>query len=262
MTTVASMPCNWDVDVSCCPDWDTYDPEVHANALEYGAFVMWATTGRKFGGCERTVRPCVQGCQGGNVGYYWADGTWRPYILNGVWRNCFSGCMGFCTCEPRCQLYLPGPVLSISPTGISQDGAIVPVDSWRVDNGQWLVRTDGECWTECQDYNLDSGEGTLFVTYTKGLEVPSVVLRAAGTLACEWAKSCVGAACALPQRVQSVARQGVTISMVEVDDLIQMGLTGIPSVDQVIRNINPYGLTSAMKIASPDLPTVRMTTIA
>lgn len=265
MTTIASGPCNWNVDVSCCSDFNTYDATTQANAKDFGAFVMWAATGRRYGGCERTVRPCGNQCNNnGTYGYYWSDGTWMPYIFNGAWRNCWCDCngsYGCCTCEPLCQVYLPGPVLSIPVTGVSQDGAVVPASAYRVDMGQWLVRTDGTCWLQCQNYDVDSGAGTLFVTYSKGLEVPAVVLRAAGELACEWAKSCAGQACRLPQRVQSVARQGVTLSMVDVDMLLEKGLTGIPSVDQVIRSINPYGLTSSMKIASPDTPVNRMTTI-
>lgn len=267
MSTSTSLPCNWVVDVSCCDAefWASIPPATQTAAKDYGAFVMWAATGRKFGGCERTVRPCGNTCTSnrGVAGYYWTEGTWMPYIFNGAWYNCACGVgPGCCSCEPRCQVYLPGPVLSIPATGVIQDGAVVPITSWRVDNGQWLVRTDGLCWTQCQDYNVDSGVNTLYVTYAKGQEVPSIVLRAAGELACEWAKACMGQACRLPQRVQSVARQGVTISMVDVDDLLKMGLTGVPTVDQVIRSINPYGLASPMKIASPDLPVNRMTTIA
>jgi hypothetical protein len=129
-----------------------------------------------------------------------------------------------------------------------------------VDDAQWLVRTDGDCWPECADYNVDSGEGFFSVTYFKGLAVPSVIARAAGELACEWAKSCMGQPCRLPQRVQSIVRQGVTISMVDVDTLLAKGLTGVDTVDQVIAMNNPYGLRSKMKISSPDLPVNRITT--
>ncbi len=266
MTTTTTLPCNWNVDVSCCDAtfWNALSPATQQAAKDYGAFTVWALTGRRFGGCERTVRPCGKTWSSNGVaGYFWSEGSFRPYIFNGNWYNCACGTgPACCTCDPRCQVFLPGPVLSIPATGISQDGAIVPTTAWRVDNGNWLVRTDGNCWPECQDYNVDSGTGTFFVTYTKGQEVPGVLLRAAGELACEWAKSCAGAACRLPQRVQSVARQGVTISMVPLDDLLKAGLTGVPTVDQVIRNFNPYGLASPMKIASPDLPVTKMTTIA
>lgn len=263
-TTAPALPCNWDVDTSCCDEWDTFTPDLQQAAAEYGAFTIWAATGRRFGLCNRTVRPCgLDNMTYMPAGYFWSEGTWQPYIFNGAWRNC-AGCpgssMGCCTCQPTCQVWLPPPVISIPATGVSVDGAIIPVDAWRVDEGQWLVRTDGNCWPTCQDYNVDSGTGVFTVTYQRGIPVPQLLLRAAGELACEWAKSCMGAACRLPQRVQSVARQGVTLSMVDVQILLKNGFTGVQTVDQVIRNFNPYGLTSRMAIASPDLPVVRTTT--
>lgn len=264
-TTVApTMPCNWDVDVSCCDAtfWDALDPDVQQAAQEYGAFTMWAATGRRFGLCTRTVRPCGKQPTTMPAGYFWSEGTWRPYIFDGAWRNC-AGCgagFGCCTCEPSCQVWLPPPVYSIPATGISVDGQIIPVDAWRVDNGQWLVRTGGGCWPACQNYDVDSGTGFFSVTYLQGIPVPAMLSVAAGELACEWAKSCAGLPCRLPSRVASIARQGVTFSMVDVQVLLDKGLTGIFTVDQIIRNMNPYGLVSRMGIASPDLPVVRTTT--
>lgn len=272
MTTVfgsgaAVLPCSgWDVDASCCEEWGTYSASLQTAAAEYGAMTVWAATGRRFGLCTRTVRPCGKDCGTnleGNLGYYWSEGTWLPYIFGGAWRNCWcgnNGLPGCCTCQPWCQVYLPPPVYAIPATGISQDGSVVPVDSWRVDNGQWLVRTDGDCWPICQDYNVDSGANTFFVTYQQGIPVPSLLLRAAGELACEWARNCTGAACRLPQRVTSLARQGVTISFADVQALLINNLTGLQTVDQIIHMFNPYGLASRMRISSPDMPVVRTTT--
>jgi hypothetical protein len=128
----------------------------------------------------------------------------------------------------------------------------------------WLVRTkdndESNCWPTSQDYNLNSGVGTFFVNYRQGVAVPSVLQSAAGELACEWAKSCQGLPCRLPQRVTSVARQGVSISMVSVDELLKNGLTGVFTVDQTIRNFNPSGLTHRLRISSPDDPVIRYTT--
>jgi hypothetical protein len=109
-----SLPCNWDVNTDCCDEWDTYSDELQDAAMEYGALTMWAATGRRFGLCERTVRPCGRTNFGGSTpyGYFWSAGTWMPYIFAGVWRNC-AGCgssdIGCCSCEPRCQVWLPAP---------------------------------------------------------------------------------------------------------------------------------------------------------
>ncbi|HSJ75009.1 MAG TPA: hypothetical protein VK899_02320 [Gemmatimonadales bacterium] len=257
--SLPSLPCNWDVSGSiCCDEWDTYTDELQEAAANYGALVVWAATGRRFGLCEKTVRPCgrTQSTMLNAAGYYWSEGTWQPYVFNGLWRNC-AGCgagFGCCTCEPTCQVWLPGPIYSIPATGITVGADIIPVDAWRVDNGQWLVRTDGDCWPQCQDFDTDAGDTFFQVTYFKGIPVPSVLAQAAGELACEWAKSCLGAPCRLPQRVTSLSRQGVSVSLPDVSQLLEHGLTGVPTVDQLIRSFNPYGLTSAMGIASPDWP--------
>lgn len=262
-TPAPSLPCNWTVEGTCCEDtWESASAELQTAAAEFGAYTIWAATGRRFGLCERTVRPCGRQCTACAQGWYWSDGMFLPYVLNGVWRNCWCGNSGgCCTCEPACQVWIPGPAASIPITGVSVDGEVVDSDSWRLDDGQWLVRTDGECWPDCQDYSVNNGESNTFqVVYYKGLAVPSILERAAGELACEWIKSCQGAVCRLPQRVQSIVRQGVTISMVDVDTILRNGWTGVDTVDQIIAQFNPYGLRSRMKISSPDEPVSRIVT--
>lgn len=264
-STATVGPCEWTIDTGCCDDWDTYSPSVQAAARDYASTVLWAATGRRFGLCTRVVRPCGRQCSdgewGGNgvYGWWWADGTWFPYIFNGLWRNCWCGCNGLagcCGCNVDCQVYLEGPVNNI--ISVEVDGETIDPSTYRVDNGIWLVRTQDastdDCWPQFQNFNIQSGEGVFTVTYQKGLAVPTALQRAAGELACEFAKACTGAACRLPGRATNIARQGISISMVDVNTLLEKGLTGIATVDQIIRTYNPYGLTGPMRIASPDFP--------
>lgn len=282
-SSTPGLPCNWTVDVGCCPDWDGYDLATQTAAAEYAALSIWAATGRRFGACTRTVRPCGEDCEdnfGWGSGFWWGDGVWYPYILNGIWRNCWCGNGNGCQrCRPDHQVWLTPPVSGIVEVRFS-DGTIVDPETYRVDDWQWLVRqgpnldtdpitaSDGG-WPRHNDYNFPV-TGALApaaptwpvweVTYLWGLGVPSVLQRAAGELACEWAKNCVGAACRLPQRVTSIARQGVTVSLADVDQLLQNGLTGLVTVDSIIQRFNPSRLPSRMAIASPDLPVIRETT--
>lgn len=278
-TSTPGLPCNWTVDVGCCPDWDSYDTETQTAAAEYAALSIWAATGRRFGACTRTVRPCGADC-GDNLGWgsgtYWADGAWLPYIFNGEWRNC---CANGCNrCRPNNQIWLTPPVSGIVEVRFA-DGTVLDPTTYRVDNWEWLVRqgpnlgedpitaTDGGL-PRYNDYNYPvtgplapAGSKTVWeVTYLWGRPVPTVLQRAAGQLACEWAKSCAGAACQLPQRVTSIARQGVTVSLADIDQLLQNGLTGLGAVDSIIQRFNPGRLPSRMSIASPDLPVIRETT--
>lgn len=260
-------PCAWDLSSVCCPDWDDYTSQVRAQATDYATLVLWSATGRQFGQCEITVRPCGRWCaEAGSAGWWWDYGTWIPYIYNGLWYNCACGFGDGCrTCRPHCQVYLPGPV-----TGISQvllDGSVVDPATYRVDDQVWLVRTGDDsngqpnCWPYKQDYNKPvSANHTMQVTMTRGTAPPAALLNAAGVLACEYAKACVGAQCRLPGRVTSVTRQGVSVNMTDVDMLLRHQLTGIKEVDDVIIALNPGGLKGRTRFYSPESPVNRMTT--
>lgn len=258
-----AVPCSWNIpDPLCCESWETLSPAQQAAAHDYASTVLWAATGRQFGLCQITVRPCgMKRCQDGGAeffGYDWSGGTWVPYIFNGVWFNC--GCAGMCCCDPRCQVRLMGPVDSIVEVSIG--GVVIPPSSYRVDDEHWLVRTDGECWPQCSDMNSDDGDEVFLVTYLRGTAVPAALLNAAATLACEWGKACAGGDCRLGNRVTSMARNGVQINMVDPSELLADGLTGITEVDALIAVYNPYGLKQRIRIYAPELRVPRTVTSA
>lgn len=257
-------PCvsGWTIDTSCCSDfWSGLTPAQQAAATQVGIFVIWAATGRRYGPCEITVRPCGRWCSDdGIVGYSWSNGVYVPYIAGGVWRNCWCGCNSGpgCCCEPSQQVYLPGPVASV--TSVSVDGAVIDPATYRVDDGRWLVRTGGFSWPDCQDYDVDSGTGTFIVTYARGEPVPAWLNTAAGIYACEWAKACAGASCELPSRAVTLTRQGTTFQFTDIDNLLTRGLTGIQRIDQLIALSNPYGVPWKMRLLSPEVDPPRMVT--
>ena len=259
-------PCAWTVPEppGCCTNWDTFDPALQTAAIDYATTILWASTGRRFGLCPKTVRPCGVGspCGDGSLnwsGWWYGGGGWLPYIFNGTWFNC--GCPGACNCDPRCQILLPEPVASV--TAVRIGGAVVDPSAYRVDNHRWLVRTDGDCWPECPDMDTDNGTNVFEVDYAQGDPVPSALLTAAGTLACEYAKACTNADdCRLPQRVQQLVRQGVTVNFVDVDQLLDRGLVGITEIDALIRAYNPGMLTHRPRVRTPDIRPPRETTFA
>ena len=264
---MALPPCSWALDPAtsgCCDDWDALDPAVQTKAINYASLVLWASTGRQFGLCNITIRPCGTGspCGDGSLlwsGFSYAGGGWIPYIFNGTWYNC--ACPGQCSCEPRCQVMLPERVDSV--TQVQLGGVTLDPSAYRVDNHRWLVRTDGDCWPECTEMDADTGTNLFTVTYNRGTPVPQPLLDAGATLACEFANACVNpSACRLPNRVQTLARQGVTVSFVDVDALLDKGLTGITEVDMVIRSYNPRSLDRRMRVASPEIRPGRIVTSA
>jgi hypothetical protein len=85
-------------------------------------------------------------------------------------------------------------------------------------------------------------------------------MSAAKTLAGEYAKACLGQDCQLPSRVVNIARQGVTVSLQDIDTLLRDGFTGIVTVDQVIHQLNPHSLKSRTRLYSPDVQNARVIT--
>jgi len=255
-----SPPCGWNPCRTCSDDeWLGYSSTVRAAATRYAELTLWSATGRRFSECETIVRPCGRWCEsnGGSYGWFWSYGTWQPFILDGLWRNCWCGTGPGCqSCDPNCQIWLPGPVSEVTEVSIS--GSPVVTGSYRLDatdGAWWLVRqeVDGvnDCWPESQDMNRALGEeDTWSVTYTKGIPVPAVLNDAAGILQVEWARACTGGVCRLPSRVQNLTRQGISLSTVNIDTLLDRGLTGITEVDQVIASYNPFGLKGRPRISS------------
>lgn len=258
-----SAPCDWTltVDEDCCEGFAALPADVQARAIRLATYVMWAATGRRYGICDVIIRPCGNDRRCGTCGSWEFRGGWMaPYILDGLWRNC--GCPCPCDCTPHCQITLPAPVEEV--TEVLIDGVVLAAGSWRVDNNQYLVRTDGECWPSCQDMNVDPpAADTLQVKYGRGEPIPAAILDAAAVLACEFGKLCSGAACRLPGRLQTLTRQGVTVSMADIDMILRRGLTGIAEVDLIIVQDNPYRLKQRPFFYSHEVsPRFRRTTQA
>jgi hypothetical protein len=97
--------------------------------------------------------------------------------------------------------------------------------------------------------------GTLQVTYNKGVPVPTDLNLAAGMYACQYAKACTGADCEMPLYATSVIRADTQFTLPSPTELLQMGLTGIWAVDQIIMADNPYGLKSPGQVIWPNART-------
>jgi hypothetical protein len=263
--------CPWPIETSCVPNWDTLDPTIQLNATAWAGFILKALTGHRYALCPVTVRPCYVPCgfrtydtfgvwmQGWGDGGGGMGGSWVPWIDSGEWRNCGGGCWGSCCCGVLCEVWLPGPVSSVS--SVLVDNVAVPADSYRIDNGEWLVRTDGDCWPQCSDRGAPpTSTGTFVVSYVRGDGVPLAGQIAGGLLAGEFAQNCLGQECGIPERVRSVSRSGVTFELVSPEDEFENGLTGITEVDRFIRASNPGKLKERPVVWNPDVDVPRMQT--
>src|SRR3546814_15264182 len=79
---------------------------------------------------------------------------------------------------------------------------------------------------------------TWSILYNRGYPVPAGGQVAAGLLAVELAKAACGdKSCGLPQRVQSITRQGVNIAVLDAFDAIDPGHTGIGLIDSWVASV-------------------------
>lgn len=275
-------PCGWEPTFEgcrtgpCCPDiTDPDNAAIKTLATALASNILWRLTGMQFGSCDLVVRPCrPETCKPTNLNdiVYWdsklasrGSGTlgvlsYFPTLVGGQVYNIACGCpMGCCTCRPGCTFVLPGPVDTV--TEVVVDGVTLDegTDYLIYDNAT-LAFINGTC-PSCQNFDLANGEvGTWSVAYSLGVPVPVELNYAAGVFACELAKSMLGQACALPDRVQAVSRPGVDIAFFDPIAFTNEGLTGLPVVDAVIRALNPYRLTCGPRVWSPDLAVTRRET--
>lgn len=270
MTSPGPVLCDlWPLDdMSCCPEWAELTPEQQLNYQARATEILDGLTGGQFGVCEATVRPCSDHRSMCPLpAQYWSSGPgdMYPYILNGVWHNAYCGCSGGsgCDCVPPCSARLdPGPVLSITEVAIN--GVILPpVDAetgrpnYVVYDWRYLVRTDGACWPDCQDWNqtpLAPGPGGVPVTcgvwtvkYRFGHPVPVGGVDAMSKLACELARAgCGSGDCRLPAGATQITRDGITI---ELDP--RKWINAVPEAASWVSIVNPNGLISPPVFRSP-----------
>lgn len=251
-------PCSvWPVDEACnfgIPADPMARTPIQVHAMAVATELLWRLTAGIYGTCPRVVRPCGRKC--GSFDFY------PTQTIQGIWINVACGCEeSKCGCCYVCEIALDGPVASV--TEVKIDGLVINPDTYRIDNGNMLVRLDGnECWPQCQTLGLpDTEQGTFSVAYEKGLPVPSGGQRAVAALAAEIVKSCDSGPCRLPSRVQRLVRQGETIDLINDVDFLRSGLTGLPEVDAWVVAVNPTAQRQPSTIWSPDMqPVLRTTT--
>ena len=238
----------WSPDMACCPNWGDLDDAILCRSVDLAWMTLRSLTGGQVGNCPVVVRPCTaEPCRA------CADGT-LAHLSHG--ETCGDDCWAHvcgrqgCSCPRISEIVLPGPVAEVWQVMI--DGVVQPVASYRVDNGNRLVKTDGTSWPSCQNMAADVDmSGTLAVWYVPGMVPDAAALWAAGVLTCEFSKACTGGKCRLPSGVTQIARQGITMQI--TSGMFPDGMTGIREVDAFLTSVNPNALRLPPMAWSPDL---------
>lgn len=212
---------------------DTDDPtsEHTPGAMDLASFVLYHLTGEKYTGVT-TSTDAYQ------TQYF--DNTQRPQIVNGVISNFPAHAQGLRNLHLRHQPV--HAVHSITANGETMDPAL-----YSLRNNSYVVHNNGGVWA------LNSND--LLITYTHGNPIP----RAGKLCAIRLANELIHQAkddgeCTLPERVQSVTRQGMSFAILDPQNFIQNGKVGIPMIDYFIQAANPGKAKKKAKIFSVDKP--------
>lgn len=106
-----------------------------------------------------------------------------------------------------------------------------------------IRRRDGQPWP------VDGVE----VTYRHGLHPPAGGRTSAILLTVELGKAWAqDKSCRLPQRMQTLTREGVTVGFIDKFEALDKGRTGIYEIDLWISSVNPHRLQRRSRVWSPD----------
>lgn len=223
--------------ITWAPGTEPTDADVKDAAEQFAGLALRHLTGRRVGNVSVTVMPC-----GGRCSHPRDTGNpFHPILLEtGQMANCFCG--GTCLCDSAPRVYLDAPVGRIEQVLVN--GEVVPDTAYRVENGTWLVRTDGEGWPSCAGDKFT-------VTYINGYPVDALGQIAGGIMAAEYVKLIAGdKKCRLPSGVRSINRAGMSIEI--ESGLFPGGRTGMQEVDTYLIAWNPYALKVPPTIHSID----------
>jgi hypothetical protein len=150
--------------------------------------------------------------------------------------------------SPDARIRLRGrPVVRVIALRNKVGTIIDPSKYYLVDHSTIHVSA-GTPWTPC---NTE-------ITYEYGTPVPVAGRMAARTMALEFAKLWAGDDdCALPQRITSVSRQGISYTILDNQEFIDELRTGLYAVDLFLKTTNPDNARRKAKVFTPDVPRAR-----
>ncbi len=232
-------------DGTTCTPWATHedapsslqaydiDPVEVDLAFQIAGDILFQLTGRRWPGrCSDVIRPQAQWSASSGPPRWWPAIGSRSSIWG--WCSCNRSRETGCSRIP--EIKLPGHPVDAASIVVTIDGEEFGPDTiWRLDDGRYLVRVDGEGWPCCQDLRADiSEERTWQVAYSWGNGPDAGGIRAAALLGTQLFGDFFpdsAEACKLPKRAVRVTRAGTTVDLTSPKDMVEQGITGIPAVD-------------------------------
>jgi hypothetical protein len=175
--------------------------------------------------------------------------TWALWTLSGerfhgeqCWVEDYRTVAGYCTIQLR-----QWPVTEVSyvsvvdmcDTPIAATGLGTVVEGWcNRGGGEVRVCCGGGYSSTWGFAGCNCGSGRVVrVHYKTGNNLPPGADRAALRLADEYVLAATGGDCQLPERITSVTRQGVSWTILDPQDFLADGLSGIGPIDQWLAQV-------------------------
>lgn len=227
-------------------------------AVKNASYLLWSMSGRKFSGTTTVTERYVSAYDpylragGSRLNYF-------PTLVQGKIENIPHG--GFGRYSHRdylgdgtssySRLRLRGRKVVKIHVLRDMYGKVIDPSTYYLYDHSTLLGTPNAIWSPS---NVE-------VTYTYGSPPPQAGRSAARILATELVKLYENDdTCALPQRVTSVNRQGVSYTILDNQSFIDELKTGIYAVDLFLKTANPDKARSRSRVFSPDTPRARRIT--
>lgn len=221
------------------PDWESSD--YAQQAVEAASYLMWALSGRRYTGVTTVTERYVRFAPLINTRL-----IQEAAIINSRINKALQIVEPWVSAETRIRLR--GQPVSEVVTVRNVGGGIVDPSSYYIVDHSTLQFSEGALIVPAD----------IEVSYTYGVEPPTLGKMAARRVAIEFIKLWEGDEdCALPQRVTSVTRQGVTYTVLDSQDFLQEMRLGIYEIDLFLKTVNPNKAQKRSKVFSPDIPKAR-----
>lgn len=231
------------------------DSDFAYDACKTSSYLLWAMSGRKFTGTTTVTERYVSQFDpylrtAGSAFRYWPTlvaGSVTNVPVGGNDRIYGNDFLGDGT-SSRSRVRLRGRKVIKVHNVRDINGNIIDPKNYYLAEHSTLYGTPNTNWNPA---NVE-------VTYTYGTPPPPMGRAAARLFAIELIKYYEGdETCALPQRVTSVNRQGVSYTVLDQQDFIEEGKTGIYTIDLFLKTANPDKARARSRVFTPDVPRAR-----
>jgi len=221
------------------PEWENSD--YAEQAVQSASYVMWALSGRKYSGVTTVTERYVRFAPLINTRL-----IQEAAIINSRINKALQIVEPWVSAETRIRLR--GQPVQEVVTVRNVGGEIVNPSAYYLVDHSTVQFSEGALIVPAD----------IEVSYTYGTNPPPLGKMAARRVAIEFVKLWEGDEdCALPQRVTSVTRQGVTYTLLDSQDFLQEMRLGIYEIDLFLKVINPNKAQKRSKVFSPDIPKAR-----